>query len=468
MLRASNLLTIAFVVGAGVFVVGGARAQTPPRSAPLPTKIQPQPSSMPPAQAMQLNGLPPELPRVEVIAFDQAIARALARNPSAAIALDEIARARAIVEEVRAASLPTLSLNGVYTRVEHDRVLIGATGATTLITPADQVNASLYLNVPLVAPSRWVQWSHAKDTVDVARLSAADVQRQLALSTARTYLGVMVQHKVVEVSQRARDAARAHYQFAHQRFAGGYGTRVDEVRAAQEVATDESQLQASVSNLARLREALGVLLALDHPVDVTEQLTLPGAPSLDESLHDALTLRTDVQLFRGRLRAAEHVKRDDWADYTPSLLLTFQPFFQYPQTSTLPEWGFQGQLLLSWPIYDGGLRYGLAKERAALVREAREGLEGGERQARSDVRTADEEVRRSAAALAAARDAAKLAAEGLALTNLAYRAGASTNIEVIDAERQARDADTAAAQAEDAWRQATLDLLLANGRFPSR
>ena len=90
-----------------------------------------------------------------------------------------------------------------------------------------------------------------------------------------------------------------------------------------------------------------------------------------------------------------------------------------------------------------------------------------EHQAQAEVRSADEEVRRSTAALAAARDAAKLAGEGVALTTLAYRAGASTNIEVIDAERRAHDADTAVAQAEDAWRQATLDLLLASGRFPT-
>ena len=171
---------------------------------------------------------------------------------------------------------------------------------------------------------------------------------------------------------------------------------------------------------------------------MTDDVALPGAPTLDDSLKDALSLRSDVQLFRGRLSAAERVAHDDWADYTPSLLLTVQPFLQYPQTSQLPQLGFQGQLLLSWPIYDGGLRYGLAKERASLVREARLWVEGGVRQAQADVRAADEEVRRSAAALAAARDAAKLAAEGLSLTNLAYRAGASTNIEVIDAERRAR------------------------------
>lgn len=420
---------------------------------------------MTPAQAMQANGLPPELPRAEVMAFDAAVARALTRNPSATVALEEIARARALVEEVRASSLPTLSANATYTRIEHDRTF---TGTNTVIMPADQINASLLLTAPLIAPSRWVEWSHAKDNVEVARMNAADVRRQLALSTGRIYLGIIAQHHVVEVSQRARDAARAHYQFAHQRFSGGYGTRLDEVRAAQEVATDESQLQAAVANLARLRETLGVLVGVDHAVDVNEELSLPGMPALEQSLADAASLRADVRLFRGRLHAAERVRRDDWADYAPSLLLTVQPFFQDPATPQFPTLGFQGELVLAWTLYDGGLRYGLAKERAALVRQARAGLEGGVRQARSDVRAADEEVRRSAAALAAARDAAKLAAEGLSLTNLAYRAGASTNIEVIDAERRARDADTAVAQAEDAWRQATLDLLLASGRFPAR
>ena len=46
------------------------------------------------------------------------------------------------------------------------------------------------------------------------------------------------------------------------------------------------------------------------------------------------------------------------------------------------------------------------------------------------------------------------------------RPGATTNIELIDAQRGARDAETAVAQAEDRVRQARLDLLVALGRFP--
>ena len=60
----------------------------------------------------------------------------------------------------------------------------------------------------------------------------------------------------------------------------------------------------------------------------------------------------------------------------------------------------------------------------------------------------------------------ELAHQALDLANLAYHAGATTNIEVIDAELRARDADSAVVIAEDNVRQARLDLLVAAGQFP--
>ena len=132
----------------------------------------------------------------------------------------------------------------------------------------------------------------------------------------------------------------------------------------------------------------------------------------------------------------------------------------------MPRTGWQAELVLSLPIYDGGLRSGVSEERAALLDEARASFEGGVRQAQSDVRIAFEAMLRADQALAASRDAARLAHRAYELATLAYRAGASTNIEVLDAARQARDADTAVAQAEDLSRQSRLDLLVAAGKFP--
>ena len=124
------------------------------------------------------------------------------------------------------------------------------------------------------------------------------------------------------------------------------------------------------------------------------------------------------------------------------------------------------QLVLTLPFYDGGLRYGLQKERAALERQAELSLEASLRQARADTRSAFEALRRSDLALEAAHEGARLAGESLQLAELAFRTGISTHLELVDAQRRARDADTAAAVAEDNARQARLDLLSASGAFP--
>ena len=54
----------------------------------------------------------------------------------------------------------------------------------------------------------------------------------------------------------------------------------------------------------------------------------------------------------------------------------------------------------------------------------------------------------------------------LKITTFAFEAGATTNLEVIDAQRQARDEDSAAAVAQECRQRARLDLLTALGRFP--
>jgi outer membrane protein TolC len=82
------------------------------------------------------------------------------------------------------------------------------------------------------------------------------------------------------------------------------------------------------------------------------------------------------------------------------------------------------------------------------------------------VRTARAAVDAFERALVAARLAAGTANEVLKITIIAFDAGSTTNIEVIDAQRSARDQESAVALAEDAVRQARLDLLVALGRFP--
>jgi outer membrane protein TolC len=393
------------------------------------------------------------------IALKDAIGTALARNPTALIAYAEIRRAQAIVEQVRSSALPTLYGTLAYTQLDAARVYAGA-----VQLPASAFQANALLTVPLVVPKPWAQWSQAKDQADVARLSGEDTRRLVAVAVARAYLTIVAQKRVIDAAVLARDTDRAHYEYSHQRFAGGVGNRIDEVRAQQQLASDEANVQQQYSNLTRDREALGVLVGVGGPLEANEPVL--RAPSDAQQAMIEAEHRSDVQAAGAHLHATQHVVDDNWTDYSPYLSGTFMPFYQNPALVTYPTTGWQAQLILTIPLYDGGLRYGQQKERGVARDEAQTQLEATLRQARSDVRTAFEELRRADASLAAARDAAKLAQTGLDLANIAYRAGQSTNIEVIDAERTARDAEVAVAVAEDGARQARVDLLAATGRFP--
>ena len=390
-----------------------------------------------------------------------AVKLALSRNPSVAVATEDIRRAEAVVREVRAAFLPTLTGNAAYTRLDSDR---GANGV--VFASASSLSANVTLAVPLLAPRSWAQTSHAGDAVDVARGAEGEVRRQLAIAVGRAYLAVIAQRRTIEANQLARDAAKAHLDFAHARLVGGVGNRLDEVRAAQELASTEAVVQTGFAGLVRAREALAVLVGSDTPVDAEGEPDLGEPAQGAEALDEARARRADVRLLEARVRSAERVERDNWTDYAPAVTGYFQPFYQTPATLAVPQTGWQLQFALVVPLYDGGLRYGLADERKAITAQSRDNLDLTVRQIRSDLRAAQEALRRAMAAQAASRDAGKLAVEAIDLANIAYHAGATTNIEVIDAERRARDAATVAAVAEDGARQARLDLLIAAGRFP--
>ena len=403
---------------------------------------------------------PPE-PAPERITLGDAVSRALGRNPSVAVALAEIDRADALIKEARSGWYPTLNGYAAYTRLDHDRVFNGVRELA-----ANEVAANLTLTVPLVSAPAWINTRLAKDNRRIAEASAADVRRQIAQATARAYLTVVTQHRLIAAAETARANAKDHFDYAHTRFVGGIGRSIDEVRAQQDLASVDVQVQQTYFNLAHAREALGVLLGASAPVDSVDEVDLGAMPSLVSALQEATSRRPDIRVLSEKMVTAKQAADDVWAFYAPFLSLVGEPFIQRPPTVLQPGTGWEAQVVLSLPIYDGGQRSGVSHERDALYAESRANLDAGLRQAQSDVRVSFEEMLRADQGLGSARDAARLAHKAYDLATLAYRAGASTNIEVLDAARQARDADTATAQAEDSSRQARLDLLVAAGRFP--
>lgn len=394
---------------------------------------------------------------IERVTLAEALARARARNTEALVAAAEVRRASALVAEVRSASLPTLAPNATYTRIDGARTFNGL-----VFQGADQFFAAGGLSVPLIVPQHWAEWAHAIDDRKIATLSRDEVDRRVAIAVAHAYLTVIVQRRVIDADINARDTAKAHAAFADKQYAGGTASRLDAARAGQQWHTAEAQVSDALVGLLTAQEALGVLVAGDRPIDAAETPTFP----LPASGEHPEQLRADVLAQVMRREAAHHLVRDTWTDWMPNLTGTFDPQFNDPATLFQPRFAWQAQLHLVLPLFEGGLRYGLLHERRAIFDQASVGVDALIRQTRADIRRGVEAVWRAGDRLRETELAATLAREALQIANLRYHEGATTNIDVVDAERQARDTDLAAAAAEDNERQVRLDLLAATGQFP--
>jgi outer membrane protein TolC len=402
-------------------------------------------------------GAGPAAAPIPAVGFDVAVERAIARAPLALQAAADVRRAEGERTIARSGALPSLTANGTATRLDSDRDLNGR-----VVTPRDQLAANLNLTLPLVAPTRWTSWAHASEALEATRLGEVDVRRAVALGAGRAYLTVLAQRRAVEVARTSTDTARAHRDYSQARRQGGVGNQLDLLRAEQQLATSEAQLEAALDGLARSREALGLATGEEGPLDAAAEPALAGGVADEAAVVD----RSDVRAARQRLENARHVARDTWVEYLPLLLGIAQPFAQDPASSTTPSTGWQAQLVLSLPLYEGGLRGGERRQRDALADRASVDVDATLRQARSEVRTAAQSVVQAEAALGSSRRASESARRALELAQQAYAAGATSNIDVVDAEQRARDAAFAVVASEDVLRQARLDLLAATGKFP--
>jgi HAE1 family hydrophobic/amphiphilic exporter-1 len=438
---------------AGFFIAVMAVGAATAFAAPAPQAAQGQSA---PRQAMELPASPTTATPVKTVTFEEAVSTAVTANPTVAQAATSIARAEALLQQARAGTRPTISASFANVTLDDER---GFSGSVT--QPRNQSTIAGNITVPVLQASRWASVNQARDQIAVAEASTDEAKQQIAVAAAQAYLAVIAQKRQVDVSERALTSARTHLDYASRRLQAGAGSRLNELRADQEVTTDLARLESARLALRRAQEGLGALLAIDGPVDVA------GEPAFEVPPADAgIDARTDVRLQRALIAAGRRVLTDSKRDWFPSANLSFDPSYVTPSGLFQPSNSWRLTFSVTQPIFDAGQRKAVAAQRRVALDAATFGLAATENEARAEVRIARVAVESYQRIADTSRRSAEQAAEVLRITNDAFGLGATTNLEVIDAQRSARDAEAAAVIADDAVRQAKLLLLVALGRFP--
>jgi multidrug efflux system outer membrane protein len=152
-----------------------------------------------------------------------------------------------------------------------------------------------------------------------------------------------------------------------------------------------------------------------------------------------------VRLFTAARDANQRIVDDSSKDWWPTANVSFDPQLITPAGVFAPSRTWRFTINLNQPIYDAGDRRAVRRLRESALQSSALSLEQLQIQARSEVRIAREVAHLERAPPARGTPSRRRSAK---ITIIAFDAGSTTNIEVIDAQRAARDQEAVAALAE--------------------
>ena len=394
--------------------------------------------------------------------LDDLVARAERSNNDLQVAAANVARARALLRATDAARLPEVDAGAGAQRV--GGIVNGAGGpARSLYAGGADLSSEVDLFGRLAGASRaasldaqasqgLLQSARLVVQADVARtylaLRALDAERGLVRATVRTY------RETLDLTER--------------RWRAGDVAELDVARVAAEVAATESEALALDRSRAELEHALAVLLGEGPsgfslpPGDWrTELPVIPaGVPGT------VLTRRPDVSAALQQMLAAQTRVGVARAAWFPSVALTASAGYASPDLSDVFKWSSRAWgigALAALPIFDGG-------RRKAGIEAAGADLDGAIARYREQVLVAFKDVEDALASLrllaeqseAQAR-AVSAASRSTALSNVRYRTGYVSQLDLLDSLRSELRNRRAALQVRSARYQATVALVRALG-----
>jgi outer membrane protein TolC len=291
----------------------------------------------------------------------------------------------------------------------------------------------------------WHQRGTAEAQIEVTKLNTKAAERLSIAIVADAVVTTVTAERLAEVSRVSLESVLSTLDLNKRRAALGAASSLDVLRIEQEVSLSRSQVVSANDGVLRAREQLGAALGSSDPYGVTPGIRLDAlandAKSTCQATSDVLS-RSDVRAAEASVNVARRNEDGVSKTYWPSVDAVSSLTYWSPESPINNEhvtWSVGG--VLSWTLYDGGLRYGTREQRTAETRLAAEQLSETKRQARLEVTQAFRAVKSSEATLAVAARTRELAAETARLTKVSYLNGSGTSFDLVDSARRQREAE---------------------------
>ena len=400
---------------------------------------------------------------VPVVTLSEARRRATSVDPNAVAARSQVATAS---WERRAAwtdmLTPRVTAGGSYTHFSEPFFNFG----TGTISP-NATAATLEASYTLVGAGKFGGLKSARASVEAAEATETATRYRTALETDAAYFAVLADRELARVAADRLRRAEEQFEIARVRVLAGEAIAPDSLQLLLEVNRARLALlsrdSALVTSRLRLGRQIGISGAAEAaPIDTTPPPAIPL--TLDQAVAEMRTRGPDVEAARAAERRADAVVMAEREQYLPAI--TVGAITGAYDAELFPSAARRTQLAVSvsLPIWNGGQRE-LSVARARAEREvARAQRQDSERGAAELIARAYHGYLTSRAGVELALVGVTVSSENFRVQRARYREGATTILDLLEAQVALSEAEAALVQSRYSTRLALAQIEALLGR----
>jgi outer membrane protein TolC len=358
---------------------------------------------------------------------------------------------------------PALTARGVYTRNEREvAATLPGVDEPLVITPQDQLDAVIQLDVPIVDLASYHRYKSARALARSATAQRDLTSIQVSRDVARAYYQYVGASALVRSANESIGAADANRSYVEARRAAGAATDLDLERASANVERtrrDLADAQLAVSLAGRALETLSGLTPEASETDPAED-DLHSEGSLEDWV--ALAANNPANHVAGHLEeSAQQGRKAARMSLLPTLAGSAQERMSNATGFNGQVANYSLQLTLTWRLDYATMATDGAQQAALEAQMVRR--ERTQRAIADAAFEAFQRVENGIAKSRAARAESRAAARAALLAQERYTVGAATQLDVTEAQRDAFLAAAAQIQADFDLASARAALRLAAG-----
>ncbi len=325
---------------------------------------------------------------------------------------------------------------------------------------------TVQITQPLYQKSSFAAYAAGKLAVTQAQAQLAIARQTLILRTAQAYFNVLAAQDTLRFAQAREKSINGQLQLAQRNFDVGNSTIVD-VNAAQAQYDSAVAAEVVADNRLRVRQAMlstltGTPVGTLSTVRKTLPLQMPIPANLNTWVRAAEDQSPRIKVQQQAVAIARENVRKSRGGHYPSIDLIASHNYS---NGNIP--GFPGTLIyrsnlvgveLQWPIFSGGAVSSRVRQSLALEDQARQTLLLTERETALKTRQYYLAVTSGVAQVQALEQALAASKKSLESTELGYRTGVNTGLDVLNAQQTLFSVESDLSQAKYGYLMNKLEL----------